>query len=253
MANVKLAGLAGAGFLLVAFGVGSARAGSVSFLGADLGDPNWRESSYVKPINPGGNNIYGNAGYAVLGSSIGQIISSPAGVTLNLQAPNEFDGNSGYTTIDDPLGPGLITSGVLYYSPAVGGQVDDYASLTFTESANYVIGIYTNNTDFASISPSSLRIDETVGGGADSGVIATNPNRNGDWFFFDVSGQAGDVFEISGIANPPNGDPPSDGIGVITFDGGVVPEPNDWVLLLAGAGAICAALRWRRAQIPRTS
>ena len=139
----------------------------------------------------------------------------------------------------------MITSGVWYDAVSHGGQTDNFAALTFTQTETYVVGIFTNNTDYANISPSDLRIVQVQGTDAfgDSGWIAANPNREGDWFFFAVQGQAGDVFDISGLATAPGGNPNSDGIGLISFDAVGVPEPSTRVLFAAALALLASARR----------
>jgi len=191
---------------------------SISFIGSDPGDNSWRTPSVPKPLDPDGDNIYGTAGYDVFDSSARTLLHAPAGVTITRLAPNVFPGNSGYTLIDNPSGGATITSGVAYFNPVSTGQVLNYASVTFTTAANYVIGIYTDNADFPGISPSALRIYQTNGSG-DSGLISNTPGRAGDWYLFNVSANAGDVLNIQGIAvSNPSG---SSGIGIITFDSGL--------------------------------
>jgi hypothetical protein len=235
----------GVGLCLVAV----AQASTVSFVGSDSADNSWRTSSVAKPLDPDGDNIYGTAGFALLGSSIGTQIINPDGVLVTQLTGNTFNGNGGYTQIDNPLGTGTITSGVWYDNPVSAGAALDFAALTFSATESYVVGIYTDNTDFADISPSSLRISQVAGAGSgDSGYISNTPGQGGDWFLFNVSGNAGDVFDVSGIAtgSPETG---SDGIGLITFDAGsdsTAPEPGTIALTLASM----AFLVWRRTRIP---
>jgi hypothetical protein len=194
--------------------------------------------------------LYCVENFYTLNCSAGELVSNPAGVTVTRLTTSVFPGDAGYTQIDNPNGGGTITSGVWYNAVSNAGQVDNFASLTFTATEDYVVGIYTNNTDYANISPSDLRIQQVSGSGSgDSGLIANNPNREGDWFFFNVDGQAGDVFDISGIATAPGGHPNSDGIGAITFDAAPrnVPEPSSWPLFATGLTLLaCAHLSKRR-------
>ena len=233
--------------LSLTFGLGTvAQASSITFIGEDtttLGK--WRTSSVIKPFSNDGDNIYGTDGYALLDASGSNIIDNPAGVSVTRVAQNQFPGNSGYTTVDNPAG-GSIRTGVWYDSTAQ-GTLDQYAQLTFSATESYLVGVYTDNQDFADISPSPLYIAQTAGGSATSGPVVNTVNRNGDWFFFDVSGVAGDTFVVEGNnVYQGSGAQASDGIGLISFDGpepisSTTPEPAS--LLLIGSGLLALMRR----------
>jgi len=242
--------LASAGLNVLAL-PSSALAGSVTYLGSDTQNATaWRTASATKTLQIDGSNVYGSQGYDVMGSSIGALLSVPTGLSITQMAPYQFNGNAGYLNIDNPSG-GQITSGVRYFNPVTTGQIEDYVAITFTQAGSYTFGIFTDNANYEGISPSDLRIQQTTGGSADSGLIANTPTRTGEWYFFDVTGSAGDVFTVSGIAvSNPSG---SDGIGVLSIDGystiggSVIPEPGSLVLLVAGVAGLTLARRRRSA------
>ncbi len=127
----------------------------------------------------------------------------------------------------------------------------NFVSLSFTTAENYVLGIYTDNADYSGISPSALRVYQISGTGTgDSGDIANTPSRSGDWFFFNISANAGDVIDIQGIAvSNPSG---ASGIGLITFDSGldpVTPEPGTIFLMLSGAACLAVWHRRRKTSL----
>ncbi len=192
---------------------------TTSYAGPDLGDGAWRTASRTKPLDPDGDNVYGTAGYDVLYSQNGNLQSLPTGVSVTQLAPGLYPGNGGYTVIDNPATPGsTIISGVGYFGGITPGAAYDFVSVSFSANAKYVMGIYSDNTDYAGISPSALRVYQVSGGTADSGLITTAGTRNGDWYFFNISANAGDVFHIQGIAQ--SSPPGSSGIGIVTFDSG---------------------------------
>jgi hypothetical protein len=240
---IRLASVCGLGIALC---VGVAHASTVQFVGTDVGDNSWRTPAVPKPLDPDGNNVYGSAGYVLAGSQDGSVIVNPPGVTVTQLTNSTFNGNTGYTEIDNPTSSGTIRSGVWYNSGTVLDQVEDFAELSFGLTESYVVGIYTDNQDYADISPIDLRIEQVSGpGSGDSGYIANTPSRGGEWYFFDVSGVAGDDFLITGISGGSQETGGSSGIGLITFDAGTdpvaVPEPGTVALTVLGLGL----LGWR--------
>lgn len=229
-------------FCLIACVAGVAQADTISFLGTDPGDGSWRTTSVAKPLDPDGDNKYGTAGYDVFDSSAGTLVQTPAGVSITVNAGNLFPGDEGYTTIDNPSG-GSMESGVAYYSPVTAGNTATYITLTFTAAENYVLGIYTDNADNADISPSSLRVYQANGTG-DSGTISNTPSRTGDWYFFNISANNGDILHVDGLISAGFN---SSGLGVITFDQATAtPEPGTVSLLLAAGIAGLGLLRRKK-------
>jgi hypothetical protein len=222
----------------------------IAYAGADITTNGaWRTNSVVKPLDADGNNIYGTDGWQAGSWAAG--VSLPAYATVAVNAPNSFDAASlsgvTYTSLDNPNGVGVLETGVHYYGSAVTGTEQDFYTITLTQAADFRLGMITDHTDFAAISPSQLRVRQTVGGSANSGLITTiDRDLDGDYYFFDITGgQAGDTFVVSGVVSTfPDGTPPgarSNGLGGITFD--TIPEPS--ISILGGLGLV-ALLRRRR-------
>ncbi len=167
---------------------------------------------------------------------------------------------------DDPdlTGPGPvpdIVCGDWWEGGGGPGNEIDFFEITLTEDTGFRLGILADQTglyegrttpaDVLYESPMGIRV-RASDDSADSGMIDTlGPEdawRNGDidYFFFDVSGQAGDIFIVSGL----NDDRWSDfGMAGVTFD--AVPEPSTLMMLTAlamGALTYRGARRRRRAQ-----
>lgn len=197
----------------------------------------WRTNSVIKPLDADGNNIYGTDGYF---TSSWLANSLPAYATVGLAASMlTFAGNASYTRLDNAAGTATIQSGVHYRQP---GAVEmDFYTITLTAATSFRLGIITDNADFAAISPSDLRVRQTVGGTANSGLIsaAADRDKDGDYYFFDITGgQNGDVFVVSGVNDTTNA---SNGLAGITFD--TIPEPSS--ALLGGLGLLVLFRRRR--------
>lgn len=164
---------------------------------------------------------------------------------------NEFTGGHittpPYISVDNPAGAGTVVTGT-WYASSGNGTEDDLVRITLASSGTFRLGVLVDHHDFTDISPSSLRLRQTTGGAANSGLQASNgdANRNGDWYFFDVTGVAGDVFVLSGV-NWFNGSPAqtSNGIGALTFDS-AVPEPSTFALAALASGLLALGRRRKR-------
>lgn len=223
------------------------QAATVSFAGGDFTTSGaWRTSAILKSLDGDGNNVYGSDGYVLTGGA-GSIVNPSYATVLRLSTLT-FPGNGGYTLIDNPLGPGSISTGVWYSTGSITLQEQNLAQITVTSAGSFRVGILTDNADFADISPFGLHILQTSGGSGDSGLIGAylEPNRDSDWYFFDIVGaQIGDVFVISGT-NTRLGSGPQDsnGIGALTFDRLLaVPEPATYA---AGVGCCLLLGSWMR-------
>ena len=212
----------------------------ISQAGSDLTTRDaWRTSGVVKSLDSDGNNIYGSDGYAVYGSTPNQPIVQPSYLTVTQAAgTNVFfspgiapDPGTGpvttqapkYTGLDDPdftgVGPVADTiTGTVYRGGQGANQEGDLLVFTVTTNKSFRLGVIQDNHDFAAISPLALRLRQTVGGSANSGLFSANQDRNrsGDYYFFDVVGaKAGDVFVLSGVND---GGHSSNGVWGVTFD-----------------------------------
>ena len=140
-----------------------------------------------------------------------------------------------------------MVSGVVYASPGGAAVQNDIIEVTVSSDHSFRLGIITDNADFTTISPTSLRVRQTAGGSADSGLIPASSGRdkNGDFYFFDITGaQAGDKFMVSGVNDPGFG---SNGLYGVTFDTTTAPPPpppptNLWNVDFEGATAFYGAL-----------
>jgi len=210
-------------FLLAVLAVGlfatQAFAASIGYVGADVTTNDaWRTTTLAKALDGDADNVYGTDGWEA--RSWAASFSHPAYATVAINAPSSYPGNASYAYLDNPAATGPapvanIVSGVHYYGGA--GEQDFYTA-TLTQAVDFRLGIITDNTDFAAISPSSLRVRQTVGGGANSGLISAAADRDndGDYYFFDVTGgQVGDAFVVSGVQDGGHG---SNGLAGITFD-----------------------------------
>jgi len=202
----------------------------------------------LKPLDSDGNNVYGSDGYLLTGST--DLLVNPAYATVSRASGNTYPGNGSYTLVDNPQASGTRRTGV-WYSSSAQNSVDDLVRIDITAAKSFRLGILTDNADFSDISPDQLRVRQTVGGAADSGLIGAylEPNRDTDWYFFDIlNAKVGDTFVISGRnVYGGSGAQGSNGIGGITFDTAVAtPEPGSIALLITGGIAGASFLRRKR-------
>ncbi len=163
----------------------------------------WRTPSVAKALDADGDNIYGTDGYVMWGLGMAENRKDPSYATITRVPTHNIQiGFFTYTALDNPAnptGPKLFVGG-LWNSP--GANPTTFFSLAFTEARHVRIGLLVDCADYAGLSPRSLRVRQTVGGTFDTGFrqagTPATRNRSGDWYFFDIEGEAGDVFEISG-------------------------------------------------------
>ena len=221
-----------------------ASATSISYVGNDLTTNDaWRTTDVVKPLDADGDNIYGTDGYYLYPgiSSVPSYVSMQDGPGMKY-----YPGNNSYIQLDqrNTSGSGPIAnemSGVFYTQPGTNNPTD-FFTITLTTDADFRLGIITDNADYTAIAPLDFRLRQTSGGLADTGynLASSDRDRDGDYYFFDISGAAGDAFILSGRND---GSFASNGIYGVTFDS--VPEPS--AMLLFGSGiAGLAGIRIRR-------
>lgn len=228
-----LAKVAGLGFFTGAVLSFQSPAWALDFAGSDFTTNDaFRTDSVVKSLDSDGDNIYGTDGYTIFQSDAvgtststnGNIVQTPSYANVEiLSGLSYFTGNNSslnYVDIDDPTQTGSgtvpnIESGILFKG-GVGSGTTEFVNLNFTNTGNYRVGFLVDNTDFAAISPTSLTLNQTTGGSASVTTNLTDDrDLDGDYYFFDVDAEAGDVFQLSGVGDSGFG---SNGIGGVTFD-----------------------------------
>ena len=207
----------------------SASVGTVSAVppGALLSDlttgGRWRTASVTKSADVDGNNVYGSDGYGMYGLNGVETVVNPSYATITRNPSlSFFPGNGGYRSIDDPNNPGAAQklSGVIFNAPG-GSNPTTFFTVTFTQARTVRMGIVVDNADFATISPTTLRLRQTAGGTRDTGFLTAGTpasrDRSVDYYFFDITANAGDAYEVSGNNDPAFG---SNGIAGVFFDTG---------------------------------
>jgi len=263
--------------VLVAFGGAAASAATVTYVGEDAtSNDRWRTTDHLKPLDADADNAYGTDGYFVAIEGSGDATPDYASVTIVAVLGGPWPGPSNpeinpefQAPFDDPAltGPGDvpdIVAGDWWIEPPQSPE-SDYFSIELTEDARFRLGVIADQTDLyeparsdpnwawaANVlyeSPREVRVRafDQSGGPGDSGMINTlGPDeewRNGDvdYFFFDISGQQGDIFIVSGLNDPRW---PAIAMAGVTFD--TIPEPSTLILLAMGAVALLAYTRRKR-------
>ncbi|MBT5562251.1 MAG: hypothetical protein HOJ87_07875, partial [Rhodospirillaceae bacterium] len=190
--------------------------GVSKYAGSDLTTNDaWRSTSVFKALDADGDNVYGSDGYNLFNqsSSLPTYIAS-----LSNSAGGSYGPAGNYVAMDDPSQPtGETVSNVstgTWYRNGSGNLL----TVTVGSSTSFRMGLIQDNHDFAAISPTQIRVLQTVGGSWDSGLIDTTADRDmdADYYFFDITdAQAGDTFVIYGTGDAAFG---SNGFGGITFD-----------------------------------
>jgi len=215
----------------------------------------WRTSGTVKANDIDGDNIYGTTGYRIASfdSENNPLnILQPGWATYSLAAGlggYEGLGNEVHqSSFDDVTQTGVgpvpdIIAGDWYRSGGGGPNVQDFFIITLTAPASFrlgVIGDQTTNIPSGLINESSDAVQVVGPGGADSGLMVSGAkNSIPDYYLFDITGDAGDVFTIRGRNNTGWSD---NALGGFFID--QIPEPS--VSLLGILGCFGLALRRRR-------
>lgn len=246
-----LAKFAGVGLATTLTFAAQSSAQAFNFAGSDFTTNDaFRTSSVVKSLDPDGDNIYGTDGYTVFrstGSGVGStannnLVQTPSYATIDIvPGLSYFTGNNSsfnYVDIDDPTQTGSgsvpnIESGAL--AKGDGSGTTEFLDLNFTIAGNYRVGFLVDNADFAAISPVSLTLAQTTGGSNSDTVNLTDRNLDGDYYFFDVDAEVGDIYRLSGLGDPAR---TANGIGAVTFDTLPTPVPfgvsTDLSILILG-------------------
>ena len=250
------------GICLVAFGGVFASAASISYVGEDVTtNDKWRTNDHAKAFDLDGDNVYGTAGYyAAIKTNAGVDASPDFMMVTRLWGSDDAELSENYqASFDDPdlTGPDPVAD-ILCGDWWGGddGEVDVFR-VELTQAASFRLGVLADQTGLFGVtdppgvlyeSPKGVRVRQD-GGPADGGMQNTlGPgeawrNADVDYFFFDVSGEAGDVFIVSGLDD----DRWSDlGMAGFTVD---VPEPSTLMMLaaLALASSAYCGVRRRRA------
>ncbi|MFN0130689.1 MAG: hypothetical protein ACKV19_28845 [Verrucomicrobiales bacterium] len=242
--------------LLAIAGLTATHAASIVQVGVDSSTGrDWRTSGTVKPNDVNGDNIYGTDGYRIAsfaGADNPLNIQQPGYATYALAsgiAGFEGPGNETHqSSFDDVTQTGVgpvpdIIAGDWYRGGGGGPNVQDFFTITLTAPASFrlgVIGDQTSNNPNGLINESSDAVQVVGPGGADSGLLLS-PAKNSipDYYLFDITGNAGDVFTIMGRNNTGWSDNALGGFFIDT-----IPEPS--VSLLGIVGCFGLVLRRRR-------
>lgn len=208
--------------------------GSDTTTGAD-----WRDASVAKPIafDPNGDNIYGSDGY-FMGTYPGSngfdttiLQSTPSylsslSTAYAIPVSNKYYSSSAYSFFDDPTSTGEVR-GTLFYT--------DEAHFTFTlgEATDFVLTVLVGKN--GSDAPTSVTINQTVGGSATATFNFPGNNPVSEYVFFDIAALSGDVFEVVKAGGS------QDGITGVGFE--VIPEPASLVLVGMGGSLILGRRR----------
>jgi EGF domain-containing protein/growth factor-like EGF protein len=213
---------------------GVAAAATIAFAGSDYTThAQWRNASVLKLLDLDGNNIYGTDGWRMFGGNTVKPYQAPSYATV-AQAPGTViysskpvcrvpgsadSSNELFVCMNDPgLSNGASCQTGTVYTSANGES--DFITITVTVAKSFRIGEIQDIHDWRAISPIGVRLRQTVGGSANSGLIsaASDRNLNGDMYLFDVTNaKVGDVFVLSGLRS---GGHPSNGVWGVFFDGG---------------------------------
>lgn len=235
--------------ILLTLIAGQAMGTTISYVGADTTNgARWRTASVVKTMDADGDNIYGTDGFLLLTSPGGVVASLPSYINAIQQvAPQVYYGghlpNTPYTDVDNPVAPGVVRTGAWF---GASGTVDVFARVFIRTNASFRLGVLVDVFDWVDVTPLTLRVDQiapVVQG--DSGFVASTlePNRDGDWYFFDIQADAGDILHISGQNWNQNFSGPwvTSAIAGMSFDS--VPEPSTYALMGLGILGMAAARR----------
>jgi len=157
-----------------------------------------------------------------------------------------------YLVIDNPTG-GTVQSGYTYVFTSSPTTEADLLSITIGTSvpSSFYIGALINTTSNGTgDDPDDLRLRQTTGGSANSGLIPTRSTIDGDADlveFYVTGAQPGDVYTISGVESVPDATSHYHvAISGLTFS--TVPEPNSGFMLLLGFAGLTSLYRFRRNQ-----
>lgn len=255
MAGLTQSGTAmGLAFVLAA----PSSAATITYVGSDINGTkgSWRNTSVDKPLDLDEDDRYGTAGY-LMSPNTYTGGTMPAAAYFNTSSqPNRLNPDFGtlewaYTDwggafgdwgeswphpMDNPVGGGTHTYGGMW---GANGSHNDFVRITLTDDKSFRLGIWNDGQGHP---PASYQIRQDSVGGASNSYTLTSSLQGSqiDWYFWDITGQTGDVFVVSAL----------DGPGGYSSFGGVtieaVPEPSTWLLAAGGLGVVAVVCRRRR-------
>lgn len=234
---------------------GTVQAATISYVGADVDGTKgaWRTTSVAKPLDLDSDNVYGTAGYlmpifdyhtgtmpakAYNNTSSEPYRLNPSVATLEWAHTDwggvfgDFNDGQWYNPMDNPVEEGTFGYGGMW---SANGFSNDFVRITLTSAATFRLGVWIdgqNQGEFAA----DLTVKTSDGAIADT-VAPTAANAQIDWYFWDITGAAGDVFIVAAANSGAYVD-----IGGVTVD--IIPEPATVSLLVVGG--LTALLKRRR-------
>ncbi len=245
--------LVAAAFVLVGLATSNA---TINFVTVDESTNDaWRSSDIAKP-DADGDNIYGTDGYFIAQYPNGNPnnVSQPAYATVVTLGQYEGVGAENHqSSFDDVLqtGAGVVPNLVAGdYWIENGAPENDFFTITLTADASFRLGVITDQTPNLAGGPQTLweassGVRVTGPGGQDTGIIdVLGPGEawkdaDVDYVLFDITGNAGDVFTVSGQQDARWS---ANALGGVFFD--TIPEPS--VSLLAALSCIVLLRRRRK-------
>lgn len=229
--------------LVACLAAAPSHAASITYVGADIDQTlgAWRTTTVAKLLDADGNNYYGTAGYIMEYGGVSQEQMSYPGFVGNLQRSGiltSFSDSFPNTQLDiaPAYGPGPLSTETV--SLSVNGPGYPLFTFTLLQPATFRLGILTDTTGYSSHTPAVITVSGP-GAVASSTNVAT-ADLVADWYFFDITGSAYDVFNVVGQGASELG------ATGLTFDvaGDIpVPEPGSLVLMLGGASMLLAMRR----------
>lgn len=203
--------------------------------------------STTAPSNNSESGTNGNGAF-----SVGTRLTSLPGYVTSIGSAGVNSSAGGfasqYAIIDNPAG-GTVQSGFTYVYTASPVETD-LLSITIGTSvpSSFYIGALINTSNGSGDDPDDLRLRQTTGGSANSGLIPTRDTTYGgvDLVLFHITGAApGDVYTISGIETIPDATG-HDHVALSGLTFSSVPEPNSGLTMLLSLAGLASLYRFRR-------
>ncbi|MCE5325555.1 MAG: PEP-CTERM sorting domain-containing protein [Planctomycetaceae bacterium] len=229
----------------------ASRAATIDYVGADIDGTQaaWRTTSVAKPLDADGDNVYGTAGYlmpmnsyhpggmppeAYYNTATEPYRLNPSFATLEWAqdwSGSFSDWGEWPRSMDNPVSGGSFTYGGMY-----GVSPQDFVRVTLTSAGSFRLGVWIDGQNGGEYATAlTVRTSDNSVTGTSATADANNVI---DWYFWDVTGAAGDVFLVTATKS-------SGGwvdLGGITID--AIPEPATMSLLVLGG--VAALVRRKR-------